>query len=59
MMKAAFCQEAEGNYDDAIKVYKTLFSKYPNSTYSINAEKYMESLKLGQPVYKFETNTEN
>jgi tetratricopeptide (TPR) repeat protein len=59
MMKAAFCQEAEGNYDDAIKVYKTLFSKYPNSTYSINAEKYMESLKLGKPVYKFETNTEN
>jgi TolA-binding protein len=57
MMKAAFCLEAEGNYEKAIKVYKELFFKYPNSTYSANAEKYMETLMLGNPVYKFESNS--
>ena len=56
MMKAAFCQEAEGNYEDAIQTYKLLYVSYPNSVYSNEAEKYMESLKLGQPVYQFETN---
>tara|TARA_B100001287_G_scaffold38285_1_gene27584 strand:- start:6604 stop:7389 length:786 start_codon:yes stop_codon:yes gene_type:complete len=55
MMKAAFCQEAEGNYKEAIQTYKLLFVSYPNSIYSNDAEKYMESLKLGQPVYQFET----
>jgi tetratricopeptide (TPR) repeat protein len=55
MMKAALCHEVENNYDEAIKIYKDVFTIYPNSTYSINAEKYMESLKLGKPVYEFET----
>ena len=56
MMKAALCLEAQGDFEMAIKVYKELYLKYPNSTHAINAEKYMESLKLGNPVFKFETN---
>jgi TolA-binding protein len=56
MMKAALCLEAESDYDNAIKVYEEIYIKYPNSTHAINAEKYMESLKLGSPVFKFETN---
>ena len=51
MMKAAFCLEIEEKYEDAIKVYENLYLKYPNSTLSLKAEKYMESLKLGAPVY--------
>ncbi len=57
MMKAAFCHEAEGEYKTAIKIYQELYLKYPNSSYAVNAEKYMESLKLGNPVYKFESNS--
>ena len=57
MMKAALCHEVENNYDEAIKIYKDVFTKYPNSTYSLNAEKYMESLKLGNPVYQFKTSS--
>jgi len=55
MMKAAFCLEAQGDYDEAIRTYKLLYISYPNSELSVRAEKYMESLKLGEPVYKFET----
>ncbi len=51
MMKAAFCLEIEEKYDAAIKVYENIYLKYPNSTLSLKAEKYMESLKLGAPVY--------
>jgi tetratricopeptide (TPR) repeat protein len=56
MMKAALCHEIEGNYDNAITIYRNLYLKYPNSILSIKAEKYMESLKLGQPVYSFDAN---
>jgi tetratricopeptide (TPR) repeat protein len=51
MMKAAFCLEIEEKYEEAIKIYENLYLKYPNSTLSLKAEKYMESLKLGAPVY--------
>ena len=36
----------------AQKVYQELLEKYPTSPLSITAEKYLESLKLGGPVYK-------
>jgi len=54
IMKAALCLEIEKKYDEAIELYNKLVVKYPNSTLSIKAEKYMESLKLGKPVYQFD-----
>ena len=52
MMKLAFTQEMNEDYDKAQKVYQELVEKYPTSPLSITAEKYLESLKLGGPVYK-------
>ena len=51
MMKAAGAKEIEGDYKEAILIYEDLVLKYPNSNYSISAEKYLESLKLESPVY--------
>ena len=51
-MKLAFTQEMNEDYDKAQKVYQELVEKYPTSPLSITAEKYLESLKLGGPVYK-------
>jgi len=52
MMKSAFTHEMDENYNDAQKIYQELIEKYPSSPLSITAEKYLESLKLGSPVYK-------
>ena len=52
MMKLAFTQEMNEDYEGAQKVYQELLEKYPTSPLSITAEKYLESLKLGGPVYK-------
>ena len=51
MMKAAGAKEIEGDYEEAMLIYKELVEKYPNSNYSNSAEKYLESLKLKSPVY--------
>ena len=52
MMKLAFTKEMNENYGEAQKLYQELVEKYPTSPLSITAEKYLESLKLGSPVYK-------
>ena len=52
MMKSAFTLEMDENYAAAQKTYQELIEKYPTSPLSITAEKYLESLKLGSPVYK-------
>ena len=52
MMKLAFTKEMNENYVEAQKLYQELVEKYPTSPLSITAEKYLESLKLGSPVYK-------
>ena len=52
MMKSAFTLEMDENYEVAQKTYQELIEKYPSSPLSITAEKYLESLKLGSPVYK-------
>ena len=51
MMKAAFCLEIEGKFKEAIDLYEKVRLKYPASELSFKAEKYMESLKLGNPIY--------
>ena len=51
-MKLAFTKEMNENYGEAQKLYQELVEKYPTSPLSITAEKYLESLKLGSPVYK-------
>ena len=38
----------------AINLYRDVVQKYPLSSVANNAEKYMESLLLGKPVYQFE-----
>ena len=52
MMKAAFSKEMEEKYDEAKLLYQEIIYKYQNSPLSVNAEKYLESLKLGAPVYQ-------
>ncbi len=52
MMKAAFSKEMEEKYDAAKLIYQEIIYKYQNSPLSIKAEKYLESLKLGAPVYQ-------
>ncbi len=52
MMKAAFIKEMEKDYDKAKSIYQELIEKYPNSPVSVNAEKYLETLKLGEPIYQ-------
>ena len=52
MMKSAFTLEMDEDYSAAQKIYQELIEKYPSSPLSITAEKYLESLKLGSPVYK-------
>ena len=41
-----------GNDEEAKLSDQELLEKYPTSPLSITAEKYLESLKLGGPVYK-------
>ena len=38
----------------AIGLYRDVVQKYPQSSVANNAEKYMESLMLGKPVYQFQ-----
>ena len=56
-MKAALCLEIEVNYPEAIKLYENIYKNYPSSKDAVKAEKYAESLKLGNPVYKFDGNS--
>ena len=53
-MKAALCLEILEDYEMAIILYRDVMLKYPLSSVANNAEKYMESLLLGRPVYQFE-----
>ena len=53
-MKAALCLEILEDYEMAINLYRDVMLKYPLSSVANNAEKYMESLLLGRPVYQFE-----
>ena len=52
MMKSAFTHEMNEDYSSAQQVYQELVEKYPTSPLSLTAEKYLESLKLGSPVYQ-------
>jgi len=54
LMKAALCLEIIEDYDMAIGLYRDVVQKYPQSSFANNAEKYMESLMLGKPVYQFQ-----
>jgi tetratricopeptide (TPR) repeat protein len=54
LMKAALCLEIEENYPEAIQLYENVYTNYPSSKDAVKAEKYAESLKLGNPVYKFD-----
>ena len=54
LMKAALCLEILEDYEMAINLYRDVMQKYPLSSVANNAEKYMESLLLGKPVYQFE-----
>ena len=54
LMKAALCLEIIEDYDMAIGLYRDVVQKYPQSSVANNAEKYMESLMLGKPVYQFQ-----
>ena len=54
LMKAALCLEILEEYEMAINLYRDIMLKYPLSSVANNAEKYMESLLLGKPVYQFE-----
>ncbi len=54
LMKAALCLEIIEDYEMAINLYRDVVQKYPLSKSAVNAEKYMESLLLGKPVYQFE-----
>jgi len=53
-MKAALCLEILEDYETAINLYRDVVQKFPLSSVANNAEKYMESLLLGKPVYQFE-----
>ena len=48
------CLEIEENYSKAIELYEMVYKNYPSSKDAVRAEKYAESLKLGNPVYKFD-----
>ena len=54
MMKAAKAKELVQDYKNAEKIYNDIVLNYPfyNETYL--AEKYLESIKLGSPLYKEE-----
>ena len=54
MMKAAKAKELVQDYKKAEKIYNDIVLNYPfyNETYL--AEKYLESIKLGSPLYKEE-----
>ena len=54
LMRAALCLEIEENYSKAIELYEMVYKNYPSSKDAVRAEKYAESLSLGNPVYKFE-----
>ena len=54
LMRAALCLEIEENYSKAIELYEMVYKNYPSSKDALRAEKYAESLKLGNPVYKFD-----
>ena len=54
LMRAALCLEIEENYSKAIELYEMVYKNYPSSKDAVRAEKYAESLKLGNPVYKFD-----
>ena len=58
LMRAALCLEIEENYTKATQLYEMVYKNYPNSKDAIRAEKYAESLKLGNPVYKFDISNE-
>ena len=53
-MRAALCLEIEENYSKAIELYEMVYKNYPSSKDAVRAEKYAESLKLGNPVYMFD-----
>ena len=54
LMRAAMCLEIEENYSKAIELYEMVYKNYPSSKDAVRAEKYAESLKLGNPVYMFD-----
>ena len=54
LMRAAMCLEIEENYSKAIELYEMVYKNYPSSKDAVRAEKYAESLKLGNPVYIFD-----
>ena len=54
LMRAALCLEIEENYSKAIELYEMVYKNYPSSKDAVRAEKYAESLKLGNPVYMFD-----
>ena len=54
LMKAALCLEILEDYETAINLYRDVVQKFPLSSVANSAEKYMESLLLGKPVYQFE-----
>ena len=54
LMRAALCLEIEENYSKAIELYEMVYKNYPSTKDAVRAEKYAESLKLGNPVYMFD-----
>ena len=54
LMRAAMCLEIEENYSKAIELYEMVYKNYPSTKDAVRAEKYAESLKLGNPVYIFD-----
>jgi len=54
MMKAAKAKELAKDYKKAMAIYQKIVYNYPGYSESYIAEKYLESLKLGSPIYKEE-----
>jgi len=51
MLKAAYAKEAEGKFEDAVKIYQELIKDYPLAPEVDKAKKYIELAKKGKSIY--------